>query len=303
MKFVNTSGRFHNTIHANDVHFYDEVHAVIDGEPAAAFSPELLGLLAAIGIEKGKPFAPDEHLRATLEESAAVGNATARAISFRTRDPRALIYENSVWFNPFVGGSHEFRRENGARDLDGRTMFHYGYTAVTPAMVVEIVGVGSQYAVAALDANGDYLDGSRTYSADAACGHSGEGLLVLRELRPADPIAAADARVHRSRASAARAATVQTNADGSTTIWFGPRAAGRQRIQLGTDRIRKGLVHRPAPVRAAGFTGSIRAGDRASWNRSIEPTFVDRRRAAGTRSTTGPPSRRSGATWGRTTSV
>jgi hypothetical protein len=43
-------------------------------------------------------------------------------------------------------------------------MFHYGYTAVTPAMVVKIVGAGSQYAVAALDANGDYLDGSKTYS-------------------------------------------------------------------------------------------------------------------------------------------
>jgi hypothetical protein len=86
----------------------------------------------------------------------------------RSRSGRATrgryYYENSAWFNPFVGGSHEFLRESGARDLDARTMFHYGYTAVTPAMVVEIVGVGSQYAVAALDANGDYLDGSRTYS-------------------------------------------------------------------------------------------------------------------------------------------
>ena len=50
------------------------------------------------------------------------------------------------------------------RDLDGRTMFHYGYTAVTPAMVLEIVGVGSQYAITAVDANGDYLDGAKTYS-------------------------------------------------------------------------------------------------------------------------------------------
>jgi hypothetical protein len=58
MKFVNTSGRFHNTIHANDMHFYEEVQAVIDEEPAAAFSPEMLGLLAAIGVEKGSPSRP-----------------------------------------------------------------------------------------------------------------------------------------------------------------------------------------------------------------------------------------------------
>jgi hypothetical protein len=30
-------------------------------------------------------------------------------------------------------------------------------------MAVKIVGGGSQYAVAALDADGDYLDGSKTY--------------------------------------------------------------------------------------------------------------------------------------------
>jgi hypothetical protein len=95
---------------------------------------------------EGKPFSPDARMRGILEEAAAVANATARAISFRTRDSRAYYYEDSAWFTAFVGGSHEFLRESGARDLDARTMFHYGYTAVTPAMVVKIVGVGSQYA-------------------------------------------------------------------------------------------------------------------------------------------------------------
>jgi hypothetical protein len=164
MKFVNTSGRFHNTIHANDTHFYEEVQTVIDEEPAAAFSPEILGLLAAIGIEKGRPFRPtrgcgvSSRRRRPLPMPRRVPSLSGRAI------PRAYYYEDSAWFTAFVGGSHEFLRESGARDLDARTMFHYGYTAVTPAMVVKIVGVGSQYAVAALDANGNYLDGSKNYS-------------------------------------------------------------------------------------------------------------------------------------------
>ena len=139
MKFFNSSGKFFNTIHANDSHFYAEVGEVIDEEPVVAFSPELLGLLAGIGIEKGRPFAPDSRMRAILEEAVAVGNATARAISFRTRDPRAFFYEDSAWFNPFVGGSYEFLRESGARDLDARTMFHYPYTAVTPAMAARCI--------------------------------------------------------------------------------------------------------------------------------------------------------------------
>jgi hypothetical protein len=42
-------------------------------------------------------------------------------------------------------------------------MFHYPYTAVTPAMAVKIVGAGSQYGIATLDAGGDYLDGAKHY--------------------------------------------------------------------------------------------------------------------------------------------
>jgi hypothetical protein len=42
MKFINTTGIIHNTVHANDIHFYDEIHAVIDQEPTSAFSPEVL---------------------------------------------------------------------------------------------------------------------------------------------------------------------------------------------------------------------------------------------------------------------
>jgi hypothetical protein len=34
-------------------------------------------------------------------------------------------------------------------------MFHYPYTAVAPAMAVQIVGIGSQYGVIAVDSNGD----------------------------------------------------------------------------------------------------------------------------------------------------
>ena len=30
-------------------------------------------------------------------------------------------------------------------------------------MAIKMVGVGSQYGVAAIDANGDYLDGGKTY--------------------------------------------------------------------------------------------------------------------------------------------
>ncbi|MCK4563584.1 MAG: DUF1254 domain-containing protein [Verrucomicrobia bacterium] len=223
MKFINYTGMYYNTVHANNIKFYEEIHTVIDQEPATAFSPEFLGLLAGIGIEKGKPFAPDTETLETLEEAAAVGNATARAISFRSRDPRAYYFENSAWFTPFVGGNHEFMKESGARDLDARTMFHYPYTAITPAMTFKMVGIGSQYACAAVDKDGAYLDGSKNYR------------LVLPKNIPAKDFWSFVLYDPQTRSMlqtpdtdypslSSQAGDVQANADGSYTIYFGPEA-------------------------------------------------------------------------------
>jgi hypothetical protein len=69
----------------------------VQEEPAAALNPETLGLLAAIGIEKGKPFAPDARMKMIVTEAAAVGTATARAIVFKSRLKDAYLYRNSAW--------------------------------------------------------------------------------------------------------------------------------------------------------------------------------------------------------------
>jgi hypothetical protein len=234
ISFINGSGVFHNTIHANNIDFYREVSEVIDEEPASAFSPELLGLLAAIGVEKGQPFKPQGRMRKTLEEAVAVGNATARAISFRARDRRAYYYDDSAWFNPFVGGSHEFLRESGGRDLDARTMFHYPFTAVTPAMALQMVGVGSQYAIAAVDADGNYLDGSKTYSVTLPPGIPAKDFWSFVIYDPQTRSLLQTPRTVFPSLSS-QSGQVEMNANGSSTIWFGPEApAGKEQNWIQT---------------------------------------------------------------------
>jgi hypothetical protein len=51
-------------------------------------------MLASIGIQKGMPFDPDEHLRNILIYAAAVANATARA---RTSDVFKASLQQLVW--------------------------------------------------------------------------------------------------------------------------------------------------------------------------------------------------------------
>jgi hypothetical protein len=162
-KFINGSGIPHNTVHANNFHFFEEVNNIVQEEPAEALDPETLGLLASIGIEKGKPFAPDARMKAILVEAAAVGNATARALSFRTRIQEAYYYPNSAWYSNIPGGSYQFLLEPGVRNLDSRVLMHYYATGITPAMAIKMVGVGSQYAAAVTDSQGRPLDGSKTY--------------------------------------------------------------------------------------------------------------------------------------------
>ncbi len=161
MTFVNISGAAFNTIHANDVSFFEEVAPVVQEEPLDAIDPETRGLLAAIGLQKGKPFAPDARMQAILAEAAAVGNATARALVFSPRNQTAYYYLHSAWQMPYIG-SYEFS-PGGVLNPDARTLFFYIGLGVTPAMAVKMVGLGSQYAFAVRDAAGQYLDGTKTY--------------------------------------------------------------------------------------------------------------------------------------------
>jgi hypothetical protein len=91
-----------------------------------------------------------------------VGNATSRAILFRSRMKDSYFYPDSAWVTTFAGG-YEFLSQPGVRNLDARTMFHYYATGITPAMALKMVGIGSQYAAAFVDSDGNTLDGGKTY--------------------------------------------------------------------------------------------------------------------------------------------
>ena len=164
-EFISVTGRVFNTIQANDVTFYDEIDAVIQREPIGIIDPETRGLIASIGIEKGKPFAPDDRMRQILIDAAAVGNATGRAINFRNRDAEVLVFDDRRWTTGFLGGDYRWLRGNGngGRHLDARTLFFYLATVNTPAMALKMVGVGSQYAVATVDGSGNALQGANRY--------------------------------------------------------------------------------------------------------------------------------------------
>ena len=59
MEFINMSGLGeYKTIPPNDFNFYDSLNNLVQEEPIGWLDPETTGLIAAIGIVKGKPLIP-----------------------------------------------------------------------------------------------------------------------------------------------------------------------------------------------------------------------------------------------------
>lgn len=225
MEFISGSGRTFNTIHANNAEFFDEVAAVVEREPVGLIDPELRGLAAGIGIRKGRPFNPDSRMKAILDDAAAVGNATARALAFRTRDPDAYLYQGRLWKAGFIGGDYRWLVEDGdgGRNIDARTTFFYQATVNTPAMALRLPGRGSQYALLNQDSTGAFLDGSRHYQLRIPGDVPAKDFWSVvvydpqtrSELQTAQPYPSKNSR---------RDALVQ-GPDGSVDLYFGPTSA------------------------------------------------------------------------------
>jgi len=162
MKFVNISGKYFSNVPATDFTLFENVATVIREEPQDAVDPEVRGLLASIGIRKDKPFEPDNRMKAILADAAKVGNATGRAIFLSTRDQDAYYYPNSAWKMGWIGNDPGFS-PGGLLNLDARTLYFYATQGVSPAMTWKLIGMGSQYAYNEHDAEGNYLDGTKTY--------------------------------------------------------------------------------------------------------------------------------------------
>ena len=139
------------------------------------------------------------------------------------------MVRNRPGTRPFQGG-YEFL-ENGARLLDGRIAFHYFATGITPAMATPPVGKGSVYQAATKDSKANALDGGKTYKLTLPANIPQKNFWSItvydtqtRSLLQTDyPFPAIGAGAGFPKDGNPNGA-VKQNADGSTDIYFGPKA-------------------------------------------------------------------------------
>ncbi|QIG51011.1 DUF1254 domain-containing protein [Nordella sp. HKS 07] len=176
MQYPDASGVAANMLPASDGGVFDQLKALVDSEGPWLADKDWLGMLASIGIVKGKPFTPDEHTRTILDRAAKTAYKTSRVIGIQSEvGGRSFrMYPDRQWVNPVADGTPDNpggaldlewnRSAEGYRDLDARTWFFTDYYAWSPGMISQIPGKGAKYMVGFTDASGIPLSGGASYT-------------------------------------------------------------------------------------------------------------------------------------------
>ena len=92
--------------------FWRRLHAIVDIETAPPEYRIVRGMLAELGIEKGKPFNPDLRTISLLEEAAATAHAEMSVSAYANRRSDRIVWEGNQWewipLGPFHASSGDF---------------------------------------------------------------------------------------------------------------------------------------------------------------------------------------------------
>ena len=200
-----------------DMRFFESLNRIVQNEPWLERDKAMIDPLRSLGIEKGKPFAPDAAAAAALKDG--IGQAHAW-----------LDYRLETAFEPYFGGAHwavpaspdmikagsNGYSDPGVYPTDARAItYSIGYIGI------KRLGAGQFYLMSGKDKEGQPLDGGATYRLTvppdapvqqywSVTAYSRDTHALIRDVPRA------------SRSS--QVADLQVNPDRSVDIYFGPAA-------------------------------------------------------------------------------
>lgn len=230
MEFLNGSGQPIDTIHSDTITFYEQLAQLVEEEPADVFTPFQRFHMQAIGIEKGRKFNPNTETRTLLSEAARAAAAIARANCFASNDSDTLFYEGRHWRG--VGDVPYTFVKDGILEVDRRAYVYYMAVGNSPGMMDKNVGAGSQYLWTYNDADGDFLDGAKSYQLHVPAKvpiNNFWSVLVY------DALSRSELQNGQPFPSVSQYTDPKANADGSVDIYFGPKMpAGQEKNWIQT---------------------------------------------------------------------
>jgi len=212
-----------------DLSFFQSLNRIVQDEPWIERDRAMIDQIRAIGIEKGKPFAPNEATQNVL--TAAIGEAK-ELLAQRYDAGFPPFWDKGHWTLPALPEAIEGQGTTYANHdkyaVDARGVgYTYAYIAI------KRLGAGQFYLISIRDKDGQPYDGSKTYR------------LTVPPNVPIEQywsVTAYDRQTHAliknmQRASRASNSTeLQKNAGGSVDIYFGPKApTGKETNWVPTD--------------------------------------------------------------------
>ena len=127
----------------DNIQFWQKLHDIIDAEPIVEKFLPMYGLLSALGIEKGKPFTPDDRIKGILDRAAKAGRDQLLISAFDSIRPDRLAWPDRKWeWAGLIPGSAQFETPAGI-DLEARDRWFAQAIVASPAMFRRSAGAGS----------------------------------------------------------------------------------------------------------------------------------------------------------------
>jgi hypothetical protein len=132
-----------NFVMPRGMKYWEQLAAVIQREPVEDRDRFFMAMLRPLGIEKGKPFQPDERQKKILTEGAFVGEAMAKANTFDMRFPDIRYRSDANWQYFLI--LDPMQDLPNYSELDERGAYFYAALLVTKGMRRQTPGVGQAY--------------------------------------------------------------------------------------------------------------------------------------------------------------
>lgn len=160
-RLISADGKPWSQVQPQGIGYWKRLHQILQGEPVEARDRMMMAMLAPLGIEKGKPFEPDERQTRLLERGAATGQLMAANFAFNKRFEGARYRKDAHW--DYVLTFDPSQEEPNFTQLDNRSAWFYEAVTSSKGMATRIAGVGQAYLGAYHDSEGNWFDGGRHY--------------------------------------------------------------------------------------------------------------------------------------------
>src|SRR3984885_11920496 len=220
--FIDAMGKVYDSTIPYDLKFFQSLDRFVQREPWLVRDKAMIDQLRSIGIEKGKPFSPDEATKNILNVAAREAHAW---LDLKYQTMFAPYYEGRRWVFPIApevikGLQTQFENPD-SYPVEGR-----GVTYTMAFFSTKHSGIGQYYLMTLKDKDGQDLEGAKSYRLTvptnapvkqywSATAYDRETHALIREMP----------RAGRSSQSPG----LQANTDGSVDIWFASKApAGKE---------------------------------------------------------------------------